>query len=73
MSLSPRVILSVADLIDKTRFPKSDYIEHLYRVMLLREPDPNGSKSYLHREDTNKFLLEMISCSEFKEIFQDTA
>ena len=73
MALSRRFRLSVADLRDPTRFPKSDYIEHLYRVMLQREPDPNGLESYVRREDTHNFFHEMINCNEFKETSRDTA
>jgi len=73
MVLEQRSKLSVSDLCDPRRFPKSDYIELLYRVMLQREPDPNGLRSYSRREDTKNFLQELLSSREFQEVSRNTA
>jgi hypothetical protein len=73
MALPRRFKLSVADLQNPTGFSKLEYVEHLYRVMLQREPDPNGLEAYLRRGDTHNFFHEFISCREFKEISRTTA
>jgi polysaccharide pyruvyl transferase WcaK-like protein len=73
MDLQQRSRLSFADLRDPTRFPKSDYIELLYEVMLRRKPDPNGLRGYSHREDPQNFFREILCSHEFKEISRNTA
>jgi hypothetical protein len=73
MALAQQSELSVADLRDPTRFSKLDYIRLLYKIVLQRDPDPSGLKSYSHREDTHNFLRELLSSREFKEIARNTA
>jgi Polysaccharide pyruvyl transferase len=73
MKSSQRTRLSLADLRDPTAFPKSDYIELLYQVMLQRTPDPNGLRSYSRREDIHNFFGEILNSAEFKEKSRNTA
>jgi len=73
MALTQRSRISLADLRDPSRFPKSDYIEHLYRIILQREPDTDGLQGYSRREDTQNLFREFLGSREFKEISRNTA
>jgi polysaccharide pyruvyl transferase WcaK-like protein len=52
---------------------KESYLRALYRVVLQRDPDPNGLTRFLARDDINNFLPEFLSCTEFQELARSPA